>query len=128
MDYELFQGDGGNKINYNMSWEVTSGCISPSVLLTKVPLDYLYPEIHIRKVNIYFTFHIMGLATGPKHLTHQGLNKMAGMFKCIFLNCSKFTTQISYNSKGALVQVMVQHQTGNMPLPEAIMKKFQSCQ
>ena len=55
------------------------------------------------------------------------------IFKCIFLNENiriaiqislKFVPKGATDSKSALVQVMAWHQTGDKPLPEAMMTQF----
>ena len=44
---------------------------------------------------------------------------------CIFIQISfDFVPEGPINNQPALVQIMVQHQTGNKPLPEPMMVKF----
>ena len=71
-------------------------------------------------------------------LTHLPLDKMAAIladniFKCIFLNedvripiwiSLKFFLKGSIDNKPALVQVVAWCQTGDKPLPEAMMTQF----
>ena len=66
-------------------------------------------------------------------LTYWGLDKLANIFKCIFLNenhyilnniSQKFVPQGTTNNESALIQVMDWYQSGNKPFLEPQLPQF----
>ena len=88
--------------------------------------------------SLWFDIKLIGITAIQIDLTHLPQDKMAAMladdiFKCIFLNENvsisiqislKFAPKGSIDNKLALVQVMAWRQTGDKPLPEAMLTQF----